>query len=98
MHSREQYIDKVRAEYEKANKAARGRLFNQAQKRTRMRRKYLIRKLGQQFRPRLKKRRRNRKASYDVPVIAALVRLWGQLPNPAPSHLDLGPGSAGWRE
>ena len=76
MHSREQYLDKVRAEYEKADKAARGCLLDEAQKRTGMCRKYLIRKLGQPFRPRLKKGRRKRRASYDGPVIAALVRVW----------------------
>jgi hypothetical protein len=34
MHSREQYLEKVRAEYEKADKSGRGRLLDEAGKRT----------------------------------------------------------------
>jgi len=76
MHSREQYLEKVRTEYEKADKQGKGRLLDEARKRTGLNRKYLIRKLGQPFRPRAKKGRRKRKASYDGPVVAALVTVW----------------------
>ena len=78
MHSRNQYLKKVRIEYLKTkSKKGKGRLLDEARKRTGMNRKYLIRKL----RPlsnldKIKPRHRGRKEFYDGYVRAALVRCW----------------------
>jgi len=78
MHSRNQYLKKVRIEYLKTkSKKGKGRLLDEAWKRTGMNRKYLIRKL----RPlsnldKIKPRHRRRKEVYDGYVRAALVRCW----------------------
>ena len=45
MHARKQYLEEIRKEYEQADLIKRGRLLDEAQKRTRMNRKYLIRAL-----------------------------------------------------
>ena len=47
MHSREQYLAALREEYLRGNKKQKSRLLNEAQKRTRLNRKVLIRKLSQ---------------------------------------------------
>jgi len=78
MHSRNQYLKKVRIEYLRTkSKKGKGRLLDEARKRTGMNRKYLIRKL----RPlsnldKIKPRHRRRKEVYDGYVRAALVRCW----------------------
>jgi hypothetical protein len=46
MHTRKQYLIEVRKEYERAGPLERGRLLDEAQKRTGMNRKYLIVLLG----------------------------------------------------
>jgi hypothetical protein len=43
MHSREQYLEEVRKEYVRAGKRGRSKLLNEARRRTRLNRKYLIR-------------------------------------------------------
>ena len=78
MHSRNQYLKKVRIEYLKTKtKKGKGRLLDEAEKRTGMNRKYIIRKL----RPfsnldKIKPRHRRRKEFYDGYVRAALLRCW----------------------
>jgi hypothetical protein len=52
MHSRKQYLEELRKDYEQAGPLKRGRLLDDAQKRTEMNRKYLIRVLGRRPRPR----------------------------------------------
>jgi hypothetical protein len=46
MHTRKQYLMELRKEYERAGPLDRGRLLDEAQKRTRPNRKYLIRLLN----------------------------------------------------
>jgi hypothetical protein len=46
MHSREQYLERVRNEYRNADKKTKTRLLNEARKRTRLNRKVLIGKLA----------------------------------------------------
>jgi hypothetical protein len=46
MHSREQYLERVREEYRNAHKKNKTRLLNEARKRTRLNRKVLIGKLA----------------------------------------------------
>jgi len=78
MHSRNQYLKKVRIEYLKTkSKMGKGRLLDESKKRTGMNRKYLIRKL----RPlsnldKINPKHRRRKEFYDGYVRAALVRCW----------------------
>jgi len=77
MYSRNQYLKALREEYLKAPKKEKGRLLDEAQKRTGLNRKYLIRKL----RPsnnldRRKEERRRRKVIYDGEVRAVLAKVW----------------------
>lgn len=75
MHSRKQYLEEVRKEYGKGTKAEKGQLLDEAQRRTKLSRKYLIRKLNrsQESPPR---RRRKRKTHYGAEVVTAMVRTW----------------------
>ena len=57
MHSREQYLDRVREDYRKADKKGKTRLLNEARKRTRLNRKVLIGKLAHPVVERRKKKR-----------------------------------------
>ena len=90
MHSREQYLERLRQEYQQAGKKQKGRLLEEAEKRTGLNRKVLIRKLGQGAvggQPG-KKRRRKRKAIYDGPVIGALIQIWGMFDYPCGQRLE----------
>ena len=51
MHSREQYLARVREEYTKATKKQKTKLLNEARKRTRLNRKVLIDKLAHPQKP-----------------------------------------------
>lgn len=85
MHLREQYLEKVRAEHQEAHKAGKGRLLDEAQKRTGLNRKYLIRKLGGPYQPPLKKKRQSkRKARFMRAITANLINPYGP---PSPIHL-----------
>jgi len=75
MHSREQYLARVREEYRKASKRAKTRLLNEARKRTGLNRKVLIRKLAHPANPNPGKRG-PRKAVYGADVVTALVTVW----------------------
>lgn len=86
MHSREQYLDRVREEYSKADKRGKTRLLNEARKRTRLSRKVLIRKLAHPPKPDPGKRGK-RKASYGVEILATLVRVWEILDYPCGQRL-----------
>jgi hypothetical protein len=73
-HSREQYLARVREEYENADKEGRGRLLDEAAKRMVLNWKVLIRKLAR-WQPAVvwkKKRSRKRKAIYGATVVSAL--------------------------
>ena len=75
MHSREQYLARVREEYSKAGKRAKTRLLNEAKKRTGLKRKVLIRKLAHP--PKADPGKRGpRKATYGADVVTALVKVW----------------------
>ena len=76
MHSREQYLARVREEYRNADKKTKTRLLNEARKRTRLNRKVLIGKLAHQPAPPRTQRRRPRQAAYDSKVTVALVKVW----------------------
>src|SRR3972149_2231557 len=78
MHSRNQYLKQLRIEYLRTkSKKVKGRLLDEAQKRTGLRRKYLIRKL--RVLSNLDKKRvkgRRRKQVYDGYVKVVLVKCW----------------------
>ena len=76
MHSREQYLERVREEYRKADKKTKTRLLNEARKRTRLNRKVLIAKLSHPAVARKKKKRGPRQPAYDQEVLAALIKAW----------------------
>jgi hypothetical protein len=65
MHSREQYLERVRDEYRNADKRTKTRLLKEARKRTRLNRKVLIGKLPIQ--PRSARRRNEDHASGPTP-------------------------------
>ncbi len=80
MNARRQYLGEVRKEYERADKAGKGKLLDEAQRRTGLHRKYLIRWLswpeeakGKESRRRGRRRRARR---YGAAVVSALVELW----------------------
>ena len=75
MHSREQYLARVREEYSRATKKQKTRLLNEARKRTRLNRKVLIEKLAHPPKPEPGKRG-PRKATYGAEVETALARGW----------------------
>ena len=78
MHSRNQYLKRLRIEYLRTkSKKGKGKLLDEARKRTGMNRKYLIRKLRPQNNlDKIKAKHRRRKEVYDGYVRAALVRCW----------------------
>src|ERR1035438_5434121 len=57
MHSREQYLARVREEYRNADKKTKTRLLNEARRRTRLNRKVLIGKLAHPPELRVEKKR-----------------------------------------
>jgi len=77
MHSREQYLERVREEYWKAGKKGKTRLLNEARKRTKLNRKVLIGKLAHAPVPKRRKKERGpRKRTYTPEVLGALVKVW----------------------
>jgi hypothetical protein len=88
MHTRKQYLVELRKEYERASPLERGRLLDEAQKRTRLNRKYLIRRLNRPLRPvRTRRSRRGRPRAYGVAVLSALVTIWEMFEYPCGQRL-----------
>ena len=88
MHTRKQYLVELRKEYERASPLERGRLLDEAQKRTRLNRKYLIRWLNRPLRPvRVRRRRRGRPRAYGPAVLTALVTIWEMFEYPCGQRL-----------
>lgn len=78
MHSRNQYLKELRAEYLKTkSKKQKGRLLDEAEKRTKLNRKYLMEKLKPKSNlDKLPTERKRRKTYYDNQVKPALVKCW----------------------
>jgi len=76
MHSREQYLERLREEYRGATKKQKQRLLNEARKRTRLNRKVLIRKLAHPAPVKAARKRRRRGRTYGVEVKAPLALMW----------------------
>jgi Integrase core domain len=87
MQAREQYLAEVRREYVRADDGRRTQLLDEAQKRTGMNRKYLIRLLNRAETPKGKGKRRKRGAEYGAAVVTALVEVWDIFEQPCGERL-----------
>jgi len=87
MHSREQYLATLRQEYQRADKKQKSRLLDEAQKRTGLNRKVLIRKLAHPPLPPAGKRKRTRAKTYGAEVKAALAQVWEMFDYPCGQRL-----------
>src|SRR5882724_3325860 len=75
MNARKQYLKEVVKEYGRTDEKGRGRLLDEAEKRTGLNRKYLIRILNHPRRQQPRKQR-SRRAEYGAAVVTALVAVW----------------------
>ncbi len=90
MHARKQYLADIRKEYERADEGGRRRLLDEAQKRTKYNRKYLMRALNRPPGWKLVRgRRRRRRAEYGAAVMTALVRMWEIFEQPCGQRLEV---------
>ena len=87
MHSREQYLARVRDEYRNADKRTKTRLLNEARKRTRLNRKVLIGKLAHAAAIGKTKRRGPRQRSYTREVQTVLIQVWEMFDYPCGQRL-----------
>ncbi|GFP40435.1 transposase [Candidatus Hakubella thermalkaliphila] len=90
MYSRNQYLKEVREEYLKTkSKKEKARLLDEAEKRTSLDRKYLIRKLKPLSNlDKKKEQRKKRKVVYDGYVKAALAKVWEIFDYPCGQRLE----------
>ena len=90
MHSRNQYLKQLRTDYLKTkSKKEKGKLLDEAGKRTGLKRKYLIRKLRPKSNlDKSKEARKKRKVVYDGYLKVALVRVWEVLGYPCGQRLS----------
>lgn len=90
MHSRNQYLKELRSEYLKTrSKKKRGELLDEAEKRTKLNRKYLMEKL----KPRsnldnLPNERKKKEQYYDNGIRPALVQMWRMFNYPCGQRLE----------
>jgi Integrase core domain len=75
MNARKQYLDELGKEYQRSDERGRSGLLDEAEKRTGLHRKYLIRLLNHSPTPKPQKRR-ERRAKYGASVVTALVEIW----------------------
>ena len=88
MHARKQYLADLQKEYGRADESGRTLLLDEAQRRTKYHRKYLIRVLNRPARPKVvKPRKRRRRAEYGAAVTTALVALWDIFEQPCGQRL-----------
>jgi len=90
MYSRNQYLKELRKEYLKIKlKKEKGKLLDEAEKRTGLNRKYLIEKLKPKSNlDKDKSQRKRRKEYYDNYVREALVRVWRIFDYPCGQRLE----------
>ncbi len=90
MYSRNQYLLELRTEYLKTkSKKKRGELLNEAEKRTRLERKYLTQKLRPKSNlDKLKTERKKKKHYYDNSIKPALAQMWRIFDNPCGQRLE----------
>lgn len=90
MQSRNQYLLELRTEYLKnKKKKKRGELLDEAEKRTKLNRRYLMEKLKSKSNlDKLKTERKKRKQYYDNSVKPALVLMWNIFDKPCGQRLE----------
>lgn len=90
MQSRNQYLKELRTEYLKTkSKKKRGELLNEAEKRTKLERKYLTVKLKLKSNlDKLPQERKKKKQYYDNSIKPALVKMWQIFDNPCGQRLE----------
>jgi len=90
MQSRNEYLKEVRTEYLKTKlKKKRGELLDEAEKRTKLNRKYLIDKLKSKSNlDKITEHRKKRKVYYDNSVKSALVTMWRIFDHPCGQRLE----------
>jgi len=86
MNARKQYLEVLGREYQHSDERGRSGLLDEAQKRTGLNRKYLIRRLNHAPTPKLRKRRQ-RRAKYGAAVVTALVEIWDIFEQPCGQRL-----------
>jgi hypothetical protein len=86
MNARQQYLDELGKEYGRADERDRGPLLDEAEKRTGLNRKYLIRILNHPVEQRPRKRRK-RRAEYGAAVVTALIEVWDIFEQPCGQRL-----------
>ena len=87
MHSREQYLARVRDEYRNADKKNKTRLLNEARQRTRLNRKVLIGKLAHPAAVGKTKKRGPRQRAYTREVQTVLIQVWEMFDYPCGQRL-----------
>ena len=87
MNARKQYLEALRREYDRAGESRRSGLLDEAEKRTGLNRKYLIRVLNQAPAKKAKLRRRKRGAEYGAAVVTALIEVWDLFEQPCGQRL-----------
>jgi len=90
MKSRNQYLVELRTEYLKTkSKKKRGKLLDEAEKRTKLERKYLTQKLKPKSNlDKLRTERKKSKEVYDNSIKPALARMWKIFDNPCGQRLE----------
>jgi hypothetical protein len=88
MYSRNQYLKSLRNEYWQANKKDKQKILDEAEKRTNLHRKSLIRKLKPTTNlDKTKSDRKKRAVTYDSQTISALVKVWKIFDHPCGQRL-----------
>lgn len=87
MHARKQYLAEVRKQYVQAEKKRRTQLLDEAQERTGMNRKYLIRVLNGPEKAKKRAHRSKRRPEYGAAVQTALVQVWDIFEQPCGERL-----------
>jgi len=90
MQSRNQYLKELRTEYLKTkSKKKRGELLNEAKKRTKLNRKYLVDKLKPRSNlDKIVSERKKREQYYDNSIKPALVKMWQIFDHPCGQRLE----------
>ena len=87
MQSRKQYLQEVQKDYLKASKKEKEKLLDEAEHRTGLARKYLIRRLAAKTRWEPITKRAPRPSKYGVDLLEPLVRIWDIFDEPCSERL-----------
>ena len=87
MNARKQYLEELGKEYNRADEKRRTQLLDEAEKRTGLNRKYLIRILNHPLRPG-RGSHGNDKRQYGAAVVTALVEVWDIFEQPCGQRME----------